>query len=868
MHIDTYPLSVCVYPKTEKDLHLLIQFSGRYAKKNMVKDPRTGEMRITEVVNHVFANKDKTEIRFLRTMFGEFQSLLQLFGYKEGVNYTVTDHVFNYPLSDKVPTIFEEYQPRDEQPALLEFIRQFELGPILMHLVTGGGKAEWHETPIYTERGKIRFGDIKIGDKVYNEHGQLVTVTNVIPQGKLPAYKVTLRDKREVICNSEHLFTVIDYKQKRRTLKTSEIADIVNGAHPNQSNRRLYLPLTRPVEFDEQTLPIPPYVLGVLIGDGSYTQPSITICNPDIHIINKVDELLSGMGYYLKRCHPKEITYRISPIGGGKNPFKPLLDKLGIQGQHSHEKCVPDVYLHGSVEQRLELIRGLIDTDGYVGEHGNITFTTTSRRLAEEMKFLIYSVGGMAYVSNKQKYYTHKGTKLPGKPSYDVYIRHKTPSILVSLPKKLKRCDYVNQYSLTMKNQIMSVEKLDEDLEMSCITVDNPSHLYLTNDFVVTHNSLSSMFHIQERKSRFVAIMRPKYIGGAGDESGDETGWVKSFKKSYDITEDEIYIVAGSQSLKQLIQECLDKTDKYKAILISNKTIISYINSFRRKSKEEFEADGWKCTPFDLPRLLGVDTIVSDEIHLDYHQQCILMSYLGVNRLLGASATPSPDDRFVDRMLRLLYPIDRRYVQKSHTAYIQPTCYRYRFKNPKAIRCETFRGYTHIGFEQSIMRQTRLKEAYFNLIAEAIEIFYIRKLQVNPDYCCVVMVATIKLARELTDYLSKKYPDYTIKSFVENDPSSNLYYSQICVSTVLGSGTAHDIPNLATVFLTNNISSTQTNLQVAGRLRKLPDGRTPDLVYFISENIKKHRIYDYKKRNETFKDNLLPVNDYYTNKEI
>lgn len=524
MHIDTYPLSVCVYPKTEKDLHLLVQFSGRYAKKNMVKDPRTGEMRITEVVNHVFANKDKTEIRFLRTMFGEFQSLLQLFGYKEGVNYTVTDHVFNYPLSDKVPTIFEEFQPREEQPALLEFIRQFELGPVLMHLVTGGGK------------------------------------------------------------------------------------------------------------------------------------------------------------------------------------------------------------------------------------------------------------------------------------------------------------------------------------------------------------SLSSMFHIQERKSRFVAIMRPKYIGGAGDDpedgDGKETGWVKSFKKSYDITEDEIYIVAGSQSLKQLIQECLDKTDKYKAILISNKTIISYINSFRRKSKEEFEADGWKCTPFDLPRILGVDTIVSDEIHLDYHQQCILMSYLGVNRILGASATPSPDDRFVDRMLRLLYPVDRRYVQKSHTAYIQPTCYRYRFKNPKAIRCETFRGYTHIGFEQSIMRQTRLKEAYFNIIAEAIDIFYIRKLQLNPDYCCLVMVATIKLARELTDYLSKKYPDFAIKSFVENDPSSNLYYSQICVSTVLGSGTAHDIPNLATVFLTNNISSTQTNLQVAGRLRRLPDGRTPDLVYFISENIKKHRIYDYKKRNETFKDNLLPVNDYYTNKEI
>lgn len=700
-----------------------------------------------------------------------------------------------------------------------------------------GGQAEHVDNLIRTPGGWTRMGDIGVGDKVYDENSNLVNVTAVTDVSLKPLYEVLFLDGRKVYCSGDHIWQIwrcinTTYKQDGKRVKglqwrvenrTTE--DLAQGVEMDQD---FYVPLINPGEGEEKMFYIDPYVLGVYLGDGSHDG---IITKSDLFIHQKVESLLPPDLKLLMNANNKDnpgralssrIVDRYRDLHEIKEcGFQAFLRENDLDGKVAHNKFIPDKYMQGSTEQKIRLLQGLIDTDGYVDGKGVISISTTSKRMALQIRELIWSIGGMCRVVEKRM------AKLGPEyhQLYNVWIRYRHPDKLVTLPRKLERIftrvRSLEQTAFTnSKLKIFDIKRIGIG-EVKCITVDNPTSLYTTQNYIVTHNC-------------------------------PDTGWFKELAKATTLDEKEICVVRGRKDLQSLINMGLAKELPYRAILISNKTFQYYLKYYEEYTDEEFEGLGWNCSPKDLPNVLGVDTIFLDEVHLDSHLQCKMISYLGCKRILGASATIKPSSKFIDRMSKLSFPVENRYMQKHVTAYIQPTAFHYKFEKPQFIRCEGSRGYNHVKFEQSVMRHVGVKKAYFKMVKSVIQDRFISRFHLFPNSKCLVVVSTINMAKEMTTYLREQYPDLKVNSYVADDPQENVFGSNITVSTIGSSGVGLDIPDLNTVILTVAISSKQTNLQVAGRLRFLGEGIRHEFIYFVCDDIASHVKYDVIKRNEVF----------------
>lgn len=872
MLVEVYPIQVVIYPKSDRDLELIRGFARNYIRYSEYWDKwRKQKVRIPES-SYVFFTHDRREVRILRTMLKDFIAYLSLNNFNTGRDYSLEYKEINNVVDDVYPTIKEGWAPRGEQQNLIDFVGKFDEGMPLIYLVGGGGKAENVDNLISTPTGWVRMGDLKVGDIIHNENGGTTTITGVFPQGIEDIYRVHFRDGRYSDVSLDHLWCIIDNSQTRKVKTTKEILEYIGpkgyrGWKTDDKHRGQYVPLTRPVEYYGRELKIDPYLLGVLIGDGGLTtnQVRIYINSKDTDIIDKIKFNNLHPDIYLdsKKLHGINMFNVVvrNKDGFGSNSVKNALLEYGLMNKRSWEKFIPEDFMYGTVEQRFELVRGLIDTDGYVSQNGNITYTTVSEKLANQVRLLIHSLGGMARINKLQKFYKDKnGNKVPGRKSYNVYIRHPIPSSLVHTKRKKERCNDNNQYAKTLKLQIMKIEKIGQS-QTQCISVDNPTKLYVTSDYVVTHNSYSSMEIVSRKKERFVAIMRPTLIGEKSDE-----GWLKDFDKSFDISKDEIARVQGSDQLKKLIGVCVTRGyNPYKAVLISNKTLMNFVKYYEEYSLEEFYNLGYRCTPMEFPKVLGVNTFVIDEAHFDHHLNCRFASYFGLKRLIGATATPNFDDKFADRMVKLLFPVEMRYTQLNNSIHIQPISFHYTLSNPNRIRVEGFRGYNHIKFEQSLYKRKGTEEAYHEMIHGIVEKYHVPKYSINPNFKCLITVASIDAAKNLSEYLSNIYTNKKVTSYVDKDPVDNLYSSDICVSTVSGAGTGHDIPDLATVIMTNAINSSTANLQCAWRLRKMDYDVEHSFIYLVCDSIQAHKNYDIKKKNITFKGKTLVVKNDYSN---
>ena len=376
---------------------------------------------------------------------------------------------------------------------------------------SGVGKAQPLTSKVLTPNGWLTMGDMKVGTVVTTPGDGKATVAGVFPQGERDVYQITFTDGRKVEASDEHLWRVWshdhlgrkDVRKNRRgswkNITTLELLERVNAGTHN----KLAVQLVKPISFSRETaLPIPAYTMGALLGDGSFGH-DIRITSIDEHILNRVEGELSEMNLVLQQHTNESISYTIkskTPLGynygvKGKinsgvitNPLKRSLDEMGLLGKNSWEKHIPESYKTASVADRLNLVQGLMDTDGYVSKNGVLIFYSTSEQLVDDFVEVIHSLGGVAKKRSKQTYYTHNGEKRAGRPSFTVTIRFTNPVDLVSLPRKLDRVSRNYQYAKTLKNTIEKVEFIRRDI-VQCIYLDNEEHLYITDGFVVTHNT-------------------------------------------------------------------------------------------------------------------------------------------------------------------------------------------------------------------------------------------------------------------------------------------------------------------------------------------------------------------------------------------
>ncbi|TXH10139.1 MAG: hypothetical protein E6R04_06245 [Spirochaetes bacterium] len=346
-------------------------------------------------------------------------------------------------------------------------------------LPTGTGKMLSHSTLVPTPSGIRNHGDLRVGDEVFHPSGVPVTITHTHPQGVVDVWRITFSDKSSVLAGKEHLWKVWRRRRKPKLMTTLELAssslvDLAdNGAYMWR------IPMTEPVVYPTADLPIDPYVMGALIANGylaGKASAAVKLTTPDTEVHERV--LLSYPDATVRE-YGNNVPYLTFPMAYG---FAFHLRDMDLN-VHSADKFIPQRYLMASVEQRIGLLKGLMDGDGSSrgGGRRSILYHTTSRKLAEDVQRLVWSLGGTATLNSANREKVSSGTE------FTIHIL--LPSSITPWHSTRKHRDEHPRKVFEPHRSIVSVEYAGKE-DCQCITVENPDGLYLVGEeHIVTHNS-------------------------------------------------------------------------------------------------------------------------------------------------------------------------------------------------------------------------------------------------------------------------------------------------------------------------------------------------------------------------------------------
>lgn len=399
--------------------------------------------------------------------------------------------------------------------AAAEWVRGEYWGLVLAGPV-GVGKAQPLDALILTPTGWREMGEIQAGDEVIGGDGRPTRVTAIHPQGTRPLYRVSFSDGSTTRCDPDHLWTVAGSDAARRpsprsdrpglkrgspwrTVTTREI--LAAGVRRRAGHPKWQTPVAPAVEFAEgEELELAPYLVGALLGDGCMTR-QVSFSTADAEILEMVEAGLPG-GVTAKPQGRTGYDYGLTgPQGRGANALLDGLRTLGLIGHDAGSKFIPQTYLLAAREDREDLLRGLLDTDGYVGAgRSNIEYVTVSRQLADDMNFLVRSLGGLCRVAEKPT--THR-------LAYRLTI---TPPVgLKPFALGRKAAAHRERQRGNPTRYITDIESIDP-AEAQCISVEAADGLYITDDFIVTHNTWISAAAanemLRQREVRWFAAPR------------------------------------------------------------------------------------------------------------------------------------------------------------------------------------------------------------------------------------------------------------------------------------------------------------------------------------------------------------------------
>ena len=375
------------------------------------------------------------------------------------------------------------------------------------------GRAQPLSSLVMTPLGWREMGRLELGDFVTGADGLPTRVTGVYPQGEKDSYRVSFSDGSSVLCCEEHLWTVQTASDKRRgkvgrVLETRQMIGNLKSAH----QYRYEIPmLSGPAQLPERPVPIEPYALGLLLGDGCTTcttTPSFASADPEL-----VERLSAALNPVLAEpvmavAHKGRYDYTLRHLHGARggtrtpNPVTLALRELGLDGKTSSQKFVPELYKYNAASVRHAVLQGLLDTDGgpvtQTGRTCRVQYTTTSEQLAADVTELVQSLGGTA-----RRHVRAAEGRTPGLANgREVGYRHDAQVLDIRLPSSAA------PFRLTRKAEkyaalgggrpsrfITAIEKVGRE-PMQCIRVAAEDALYLTEHYIVTHNTLNDAFVI------------------------------------------------------------------------------------------------------------------------------------------------------------------------------------------------------------------------------------------------------------------------------------------------------------------------------------------------------------------------------------
>ena len=832
---------------------------GRFVAANLVQKDYDPRLQIWKTqYNYTTYDKERNRALFPRYALNEFITYL-------GEDYEVQlKDVPPISAPDIKLSMKKGFQLREHQGELFDFlISDGSYKPL--GVACGGGKALRNSELIKVPGGWKRMGDIRVGDKVIARDGTATTVTGVYPQGIQRLWCVGFEDGRTLLCTDEHLWTVTLARSWQRTgckarqfvMTTREL--MAEFAKP--CNRgRIHIPLINSEQSPDIELPLDPYVLGVLIGDGSISDGTIQLTT-DKWIINEVLRRLgpcfeahtvNNNVYSVDYCEEVRIVYN-----GPGNPLKDTLKSLGLMGKRSWEKFIPEIYLEGSTEQRMELIRGLMDTDGYISnpkkQHGrngapskcgSPEFSTTSEVLANQFRRLIWSVGGTCRCRSKTPMFTYKGEYKAGKTAYIVRFRVKHLDEFVSLPRKKNMTTHENQYTHKLKLRVTGVYPTTMQEPCTCISVDHPEQLYVAGDYIATHNTVLSLAAVcYHKKAAFIVL------GFLIDQ------WYKNIRQFTTVRRDDIFVIKGFDSLKNL-WEMLHNGFKPKIVICSTRTLMLY--AVDRKSPYDNLP-----TYQELLEALGIGTLVHDEVHLNFYANTQIDLRTNVMHNIFLSATYMRSDFQGKRIFHLVFPKEMIFGGSEIKKYTKVMVMSYDLGIPDAaiVKFKVLKGYLHAKYESFLLRNKRYFDRFISeVLQRLIDQFYIPVRK--PEQKLLILCQTKLFVMHTVDTLKKLYPDLSPVPYFSGDSTygkARMLEHKIIVSTIKSSSTGLDIKNLKVCINTVSFSSEPQAAQCMGRLRQLPD---EDTIYVDIYNREvPSQCYHIQNRKKAYRDRALSIEE-------
>jgi hypothetical protein len=404
-------------------------------------------------------------------------------------------------MERKVEFKQRKFKFSEKQKQLLEICLNPDTKIVFIAGPAGSAKAQPLSEPILTPNGWVTMGDVKKGDLVMSSDGNPTEVLGVFPQGLKEIFKVSFNDGSFTYCCDDHLWLTQTNNERysRLRTKTGRVKNPQNGKVrslkeireslfvSNTKRFNHFIPIAQPVNFEPQDHLIHPYLLGALIGDGGLTIGA-RFTTADQEIVKSFEKLLPE-NHSIRAYKDK---YAFSIVGDcQKNLVWEEIKKIGLNVK-SDLKFIPENYLIDSVENRISLLQGLMDTDGTTdAKQGRAVYTSTSQRLAHGVKELIESLGGVARITSFKSKFTYLGVKKIGKTAYRVNASLPPHIAPFSLKRKVEKYKPLTKYFPA--RAIESIELAGKE-ECQCIMVKNDSHLYLTRDYIVTHNTYMGVY--------------------------------------------------------------------------------------------------------------------------------------------------------------------------------------------------------------------------------------------------------------------------------------------------------------------------------------------------------------------------------------
>jgi phosphate starvation-inducible protein PhoH and related proteins len=428
------------------------------------------------------------------------------------------------------------------------------------------GRAMPLETPVLTPDGFRGIGSLTVGDLVVGSDGEPTPVIGVYPQGEKEIYRLTTQDGGSVLCSGDHLWAVATRDDRRRgkPLRVLTTKEMIGNLRANHYHR-YELPLhSAPVCFPYRKVPIDPYALGLLLGDGCLTGTTTpTFATGDFELAWELQMRLPGIDVRPRGRPNYLLGQRRSraPWQSGalmENPLTAAARSLELFGTRSTTKFVPELYLYNSAKIRLAVLQGLLDTDGgpvtQRARTCRVQYTTTSSRLRDDVVFLVRSLGGVTYTRTRPAIGRTPGLT-QGRP---VYHRHDAYIIDIRLPEG------VEPFRLTRKREKYQAEggggrpmRFIESIEPAgtaecvCIAVAAEDSLYTTEDFLLTHNTLNDSFIILDEAQNTSPEQMKMFL--------TRLGFGSKIVVTGDVT--QVDLPSGQQSGLRLVQEILDGVD-------------------------------------------------------------------------------------------------------------------------------------------------------------------------------------------------------------------------------------------------------------------------------------------------------------------